>query len=285
MSSVPAWVLPHLRCPRCSTGELRARDAALRCESCAAEFPCDGVPRLIKGDARAWNPHRTPSRARIDEHLRHLEATGWIGDAMIDGVPAGDLVLSVGEGCGEMLVRLATRRPDRYFVGTDISVDRVANATELAARRGLRNVWFCVADATRLPFAAHAFEAGYTRGVLHVLPDPESALAEMRRVLRSRLLVDRLANRPFFALWFWLLQRYENLRARVQRRAPDPGIWQSVVETLETGTYRPLWRYRAWFRRDRAARVRATSLFIWETPTHRPVLGWLGIGGAIDVRL
>src|SRR5207244_1940542 len=183
-------------------------------------------------------------------------------------VPAGAVVLSVGEGFGEMLVRLATRYPDRCFVGTDLSAARVEKASELVQQRRLANAWVCVADATNLPFAPHAFEVGYTRGVLHILPDPLLALEEMRRVLRTRLLVDRLANRPFFAVWFWLLQRYENVRALIQRRPADPGIWESVVETLEAGTYWPLWRYRRWFRQDRSATVHATSFLIWERSTH-----------------
>jgi ubiquinone/menaquinone biosynthesis C-methylase UbiE len=225
------------------------------------------------------------TRAQVEARLSQLESTGWIGDEMIRHLPAGSAVLSVGEGCGEMLVRLASAFPRVKFVGTDISRDRVEMATALKQDRGLDNAWFCVADATCLPFGADAFEAGYVRGVLHVLPSPEAALLELRRVLRSRLLVDRLANRPFFAIWSWLLQQFENVRAVMQHRPSDHGIWQSVLETLQTGTYWPLWRYRVWFQQDRSARVRAKSLLIWERPRHLPVIGWVGIAGSIDVHL
>ena len=282
---IPRWVLPLLRCPVCREGALRPADTAVRCGSCARTYPCDTVARLVPADSPLWLAHRIGTRAQVDARLAQLEASGWIGDAMIRDVRPGATVLSVGEGCGEMLVRLATRFPRVYFVGTDISRDRVEMATALKDQRALENAWFCVADAMCLPFAAGAFEVGYVRGVLHVLPSPEAALTELRRVLRTRLLVDRLANRPFFALWSWLLQQFENVRAMLQHRPSDRGIWQSVVETLQTGTYRPLWRYRAWFRQDRSARVRATSLLIWERPRHIPVLGWLGIAGSIDVRL
>jgi SAM-dependent methyltransferase len=236
------------------------------------------------GPAR-WIPNRIRTLAQTEEQGRLIERRGWIGDDMIAALPQGAVVLSVGEGFGEMLVRLAARRPDCRFVGTDLSADRVERAMQLAEKCRLDNVWFCVADATNLPFANRTFEAGYTRGVLHILPEPLVALGELRRVLRARLLVDRLANRPFFALWFWLLQRYENVRALLQGRPADRGIWQSVVETLESGTYWPLWRYQRWFRQDRRATVRATSLLIWERGTHRPIIGWIGVGGAIDVDL
>lgn len=283
--SLPPWVVPLLQCPACRDGALRERASAAQCERCGRQFPTEGMAILTPVAPAAWNPKRDRTLAQMEQQITQIERRGWIGDAMIAGVPPGAAVLSVGEGFGEMLVRLAARYPDRYFVGTDLSAARVRKAIELVRKRGVGNAWLCVADATNLPFVPRAFEAGYTRGVLHILPDPLAALTELRRVLRTRLLVDRLANRPFFALWFWLLQRYENVRARIQRRPADPGIWEGVLETLETGTYWPLWRYRRWFREDRRATVRATSFLIWERPTHRPIIGWLGTGGAIDVRL
>ena len=283
--SVPAWVVPLLQCPACRAGHLRADDRAATCERCGHTFALGALPVLTPTPPAAWCPHRDRTIAQIEDQVEQIDRRGWIGDGMMSGLPSGAVVLSVGEGFGEMLIRLAARHPDIRFVGTDLSAERIGKAIELARKRGVVNAWLCVADATNLPFAADAFDAGYSRGVLHILPDPQSAVAEMRRVLRTRLLVDRLANRPFFVLWFWLLQRYENVRARLQRRPADPGIWESVVETLETGTYWPLWRYRRWFRQDRGVSVRATSFLIWETSTHRPILGWLGTGGAIDVRL
>ena len=282
---IPAWVVPLLRCPVCRDGMLDQGAEVVRCSSCERTYPCEPVARLVPADAPLFLPHRVGTRERIEGRLAQFEASGWIGDAMIREVAPGAAVLSVGEGCGEMLVRLATSFPRLNFVGVDISRDRVEIATALKEQRSLDNAWFCVADATCLPFAPGAFEVGYIRGVLHVLPSPEAALGELRRVLRTRLLVDRLANRPFFALWSWLLQQYENVRAAFQHRPSDRGIWQSVVETLQTGTYWPLWRYRVWFRQDRSARILATTLLIWERPRHIPVLGWLGIAGSIDVQL
>lgn len=283
--SLPAWVVPLLQCPACRAGTFRECGNVAQCGRCGWQAATDGTPILAPDGPAPWIPKRDRTLAQMEDQVALIERRGWIGDSMVAALPRGTVVLSVGEGFGEMLVRLAMRHVDCFFVGTDLSAHRVGRAIALADRRGVRNAWFCVADAANLPFAAGAFEVGYTRGVLHILPDPVPALTELRRVLRARLLVDRLANRPFFALWFWLLQRYENVRALFQRRPADPGIWESVVETLETGTYWPLWRYRRWFRQDRRAIVRATSFLIWERASHRPIIGWLGVGGAIDVRL
>jgi SAM-dependent methyltransferase len=210
--------------------------------------------------------------------------TPWIGDRWINELPDGSICLSVGEGYGDIALRVARRRPGLRVVATDLSAGRLAHARDLQRRLGIDNVWFAVADLTNLPFVDGAFDAGYARGVLHIVPDPASAVRELGRVLRRRLFVDQLANRPFFVLWFWLLQRVEVLRAWAQGRAPNRGIWQDVVNTLAGGgTYRTLWGYRRWFHGARRTRLRANCLFIWETERHRPVLGWMGYAGGIDV--
>lgn len=208
----------------------------------------------------------------------------WIGDDMIARLPTGSVVLSVGEGYGELALRLAERHPELYFIGSDLAPERIEWASIMRERCGLENVWFCVADATRLPFVDEAFEAGYARGLLQ-FHDHVSAITELRRVLRARLIVDQLGNRPFFAMWFWLFQRYEHLRARLRGQAPNTRIWGEVEETLaKSVTYWPLPRYRRWFAWARQVRVRANCVFVWETGRHHPVLGWLGYAGALDVR-
>jgi SAM-dependent methyltransferase len=226
-----------------------------------------------------------PDRCAMPPAAGPREAA-WVGDSLVEDLPEASTCLSVGEGYGQIALRIAQHRPDLRVIAIDLSLVRLAHARVLQRRLGIENVWFGVADVTNLPFVDGAFEAGYARGVLHIVPDPRSAVHELRRVLRSRLFVDQLANRPFFALWFWLLQRYENLRARLQRRPPERGIWQDVVDTTSgPGTYRSLWGYRRWFAGARKTRVRANCLFIWETGRHRPILGWTGYAGGIDVWL
>lgn len=41
-----------------------------------------------------------------------------------------------------------------------------------------------MADATRLPYEADSFDAVVIANALHVMPEPEKALAEIRRVLK-----------------------------------------------------------------------------------------------------
>lgn len=286
MTVVPSWVEPLLWCPDCRGGLVKPLDDQLACVGCRRVFPVSPVPTLLSQASLVGGGVGRFCDVKLERRRPQYRQQPWIGDEMVMALPSGALVLSVGEGYGEIALRLAERHPDLYFIGVDLARDRVADALAVRKRLALQNVWFCVADARCLPFVNWSFEAGYARGLLHILPDPLPALAELRRVLRSRLLVDQLANRPFFVLWFWLLQRYEMLRARIQRRPPDRRIWADVVETLQWGgTYQPLWRYRRWFSTDRGLRMRTPCLFIWETGKNHPLLGWLGYAGAIDVWL
>jgi len=47
--------------------------------------------------------------------MAQLDRRGWIGDAMHESLAPGATVLSVGEGFGELLVRLAGRLPDELL--------------------------------------------------------------------------------------------------------------------------------------------------------------------------
>jgi len=275
--TAPDWVLRFLRCPACHECAVHVVTGRLTCGGCGRSFATDPVPILL-ADA----PPDIASCAASS--INGVRQAPWIGDAFIDELPEGATCLSVGEGHGDIALRIGSRRPDLRVLAIDLSEARIRRARELQERLGIDNVWFAVADIANLPFVDHAFPAGYARGVLHIVRDPESALCELRRVLQQRLLVDQLANRPFFAIWFWLLQQYEIVRACVQHRSADRRIWQNVTDTLAGGgTYCTLHGYRRWFARARKTRLRANCLFIWETERHRPILGWIGYAGGIDV--
>src|SRR5262249_38290086 len=101
-------------------------------------------------------------------------------DATLDaaGVTSGCRVLDVCTGHG-VLALAATER------GAKVSAVDSAATMVAAARRNAPTVDCRQGDAQALPYADSTFDAvicGY--GLLHV-PEPDRALAEMRRVLRS----------------------------------------------------------------------------------------------------
>jgi SAM-dependent methyltransferase len=125
-----------------------------------------------------------------------FEQTGWNGasedyerafgpltaqsaDATLDagGVTAGCKVLDVCTGHG-VLARIATQR-EANVCALDFAESMVA-----AARRNAPTADCQQGDAQNLPYGENTFDAvvcGY--GIMH-LPQPDRALAEMRRVLR-----------------------------------------------------------------------------------------------------
>lgn len=100
------------------------------------------------------------------------------GFARFAGVAPGDRVLDVGCGTGSLIQTLATLNLTE-IQGIDASPIYIE---ALAATHPAIPVQ--VADANALPFQDAAFDRALCQLVLQFVPNPEGALAEMRRVVR-----------------------------------------------------------------------------------------------------
>jgi ubiquinone/menaquinone biosynthesis C-methylase UbiE len=102
------------------------------------------------------------------------------------GVRPGLRVLDVGCGPG-VYTEIAARMVEPG--GTLSAVDPVPEMVSLATRRltaqGL-DIEVAQADARRLPYADGTFDLAYLIGALGAMADRESALREVRRVLRPQ---------------------------------------------------------------------------------------------------
>jgi len=86
-------------------------------------------------------------------------------------------------GCGNGAAPIHVARTLRLAVtGVDVDPEQIEAAA--AAGKGLADVRFLVADATRLPFADGEFELVYTNKTTHHIRDWQRALTEMTRVLK-----------------------------------------------------------------------------------------------------
>jgi ubiquinone/menaquinone biosynthesis C-methylase UbiE len=92
-------------------------------------------------------------------------------------------VLDVGCGTGYLGIALAAENGARTVHATDISPGMLARTVENAESIGV-DVRPVRATATALPYRDDAFDAVVSRGVLHHLHDPVTALVEWRRVTR-----------------------------------------------------------------------------------------------------
>ena len=97
----------------------------------------------------------------------------------------GETVLDIGCGAGTDLL-LAARRvgPRGRAIGIDMTEVMRHRAGSSAATAGLTNVEVHRADATALPLADASVDVVISNGVLNLVPEKETAFAEIMRVLR-----------------------------------------------------------------------------------------------------
>lgn len=110
----------------------------------------------------------------------YVEATARATLARL-AVRAGDRVLDIGCGTGTLLGHIARAAPGARLAGADLAPEMLARARDkLGPEVGLH-----VARAEALPFDDGAFELAISSSVLHFVRDPDAALREMYRVVRS----------------------------------------------------------------------------------------------------
>ncbi len=99
-------------------------------------------------------------------------------------LPLGTRVLDVGCGEGATLFHLDA---PTGAVGLDLFADKLAFAS-----KELPTCRFVLGSATELPFDDGAFDHVIVRDVIHHLPEPKIAIAEIARVLSAKGRVDVL---------------------------------------------------------------------------------------------
>ena len=105
---------------------------------------------------------------------------------LADRLARGLRVLDVGCGRGRILHRLAQLFPASRFTGMDLSEDAIAYARDEAARLGLRNVEFVVADLSDFDTSAEpgVFDCITTFDAVHDQARPLNVLKGIHRALK-----------------------------------------------------------------------------------------------------
>ena len=106
---------------------------------------------------------------------------------------AGQRVLDIGTGTGDIALEAVRQAPGILAVGADFSPEMMRVGR---SRAGGAQVRWVVADALYLPFARGSFEAVTSGYLLRNVPDVAQALAEQHRVLRTEGRVVCLDTTP-----------------------------------------------------------------------------------------
>src|SRR5215472_5512298 len=99
-------------------------------------------------------------------------------------------VLDIGSGTGRALLRIETAKPHVRVVG----VEPVAELREIGYSKGLRKDTLIDGDAVDLKFADNSVDVVCEFGVLHHVPNPSKAIAEMLRVARKAVFISDCNN-------------------------------------------------------------------------------------------
>ena len=210
-----AGLLSLLRCPDC--GEPFAPEGEwLACRGAAGHrFPVvDGVPVFLGGAAleedgqygrqleyfdaqfsRYRDYHLDRWRESYLKRLRDARALGGPGAPLID--------VGVG-GSGYTVIEAA--KEGRPAIGCDLSLAGLRVARRFAADEGVADsTLFVCCSAEALPFASDAFDVALAIAVIEHVPDDQSALAEMARLLRpgGRAWITVPHDLQHFSPLFW----------------------------------------------------------------------------------
>lgn len=113
----------------------------------------------------------------------------------------GERVLEVGPGVGIYSLPIAAAlAPSGILEVVDVQSGMLSDVLRRAERAGIHNIVATHGDAQRLAYSDATFDAVYLISVLGEIPDPASALRELRRVLKpgGRLIVGEFLIDPDF---------------------------------------------------------------------------------------
>ena len=117
---------------------------------------------------------------RYDRFMRKDQAAYEEMYKLIRPVVKAKTVLELATGTGLIAKHIANAAA--HIEATDASAEMIAEA-----KRDNRSekLYFSVQDMFRLPYAEESFDVAIVSNALHIVPQPEKALAEIRRVLKD----------------------------------------------------------------------------------------------------
>lgn len=134
---------------------------------------------------------------------------------------SGERLLEIGPGIGTHALPIASAlAPDGILDVLDVQPEMVEAVVRSARAAGIDNINGHVGDASRLPYPDGTFDGAYLIGVLGEVPDGDTALRELFRVLKpgARVIVGELFIDPDFVALAPLRARAERVGFVFRRR-------------------------------------------------------------------
>ena len=146
-------------------------------------------------------------------------------------VPEGARVLDCAAGTG-LCALAAARRADSVLC-TDLSQAMLSRAEKKARKQGLSNICFAVRDLTALPEGNGSFDVVIAANVLHLLPEPETAVRELWRVTApgGRLILPTYLQGKAEAAYGTMIKIYQGAGFHYEH-AFTPGTYRTFLENL-----------------------------------------------------
>lgn len=128
--------------------------------------------------------HSTVNRVFVDDFLDFARANGF--EPRLTN-PANPLrLLDVGTGTAQIPIELCRRPVACRVVAIDLAAEMLKLANRNITQAGLSNsIQTACIDAKQMPYPTGSFEAVVSNSIMHHIPQPDSVLAEMIRVLRN----------------------------------------------------------------------------------------------------
>ena len=210
-------------------------------------MPADvAIPDDFRAQSRKrWSAQAEGWESRRDQlRVSTMPVSAWMIDAL-DPQP-GDTLLELAAGTGDTgLLAAELVEPGGTLISSDFSPEMLQTAQRRAEELGVRNVRFKQIDAeTSIDVEAGSIDGVLCRWGYMLMADPEHALRETRRVLRSGRLVALAAwagpeHNPWHALPARAMIAH-GLAEPPDEGAPGPFAWAregAIAEHLEAAGF------------------------------------------------